>query len=103
MYEKADAHSQVLFLHSSVHGAEMNKSILTEAVGQCVLLFKTNKQTKKLHVCLQTVRDSGAQNVKSLFRNKKELCGIGLELPARDATRLTEVCHTNAPVKLSHV
>lgn len=61
------------------------------------------KKKKKLHVCLQTVRDSGAQNVKSLFRNKKELCGIGLELPARDATRLTEVCHTNAPVKLSHV
>lgn len=39
MYEKADAHSKVIFLHSSVHGAEMNKSILTEAVGQCVLLF----------------------------------------------------------------
>lgn len=39
----------------------------------------------------ETVRDGGAQNVKSLFRNKKELCGIGLELPARDATRLTEI------------
>lgn len=51
MYEKADAHSKVLFLHSSVHGAEMNKSILTEAVGQCVLLFKKN-QTNKKAACL---------------------------------------------------
>lgn len=52
MYEKADEHSQVLFLHSSVHGAEMNKSILTEAVGQCVLVFKTNKQKKScMSVC----------------------------------------------------
>ncbi|KAF3694436.1 A-kinase anchor protein 11 [Channa argus] len=39
----------------------------------------------------ETVRDGGAQCVKSLFRNKKELCSIGLELPNRDATRLTEI------------
>ncbi|XP_035460869.1 A-kinase anchor protein 11 isoform X1 [Scophthalmus maximus] len=39
----------------------------------------------------ETVRDSGAQCVKSLFRNKKELCSVGLELPTRDATRLTEI------------
>ncbi|XP_056245159.1 A-kinase anchor protein 11 isoform X1 [Seriola aureovittata] len=39
----------------------------------------------------ETVRDGGAQCVKSLFRNKKELCGVGLELPTRDATRLTEI------------
>nr|XP_019960129.1 PREDICTED: A-kinase anchor protein 11 isoform X1 [Paralichthys olivaceus]XP_019960130.1 PREDICTED: A-kinase anchor protein 11 isoform X1 [Paralichthys olivaceus] len=39
----------------------------------------------------ETVRDSGAQCVKSLFRNKKELCSIGLELTTRDATRLTEI------------
>ncbi|XP_026231478.1 A-kinase anchor protein 11 isoform X2 [Anabas testudineus] len=39
----------------------------------------------------ETVRDSGAQCVKSLFRNKKELCSIGLELPNRDTTRLTEI------------
>lgn len=39
----------------------------------------------------ETVRDSGAQCVKNLFRNKKELCSIGLELPARDTTRLTEI------------
>ncbi|XP_028248734.1 A-kinase anchor protein 11 isoform X2 [Parambassis ranga] len=39
----------------------------------------------------ETVRDTGPQSVKSLFRNKKELCGIGLELPNRDTTRLTEV------------
>ncbi|KAM9347204.1 A-kinase anchor protein 11 [Symphorus nematophorus] len=39
----------------------------------------------------ETVRDSGPQCVKSLFRNKKELCSIGLELPARDTTRLTEI------------
>lgn len=47
------------------------------------------------NVCLQTVRDSGAQCVKSLFRNKKELCSVGIELQARDSTRLTEVSHTN--------
>lgn len=50
---------------------------------------------KKLHLCLQSVRDSGAQCVKSLFRNKKELCSIGLDLPTREAARLTEVCHTS--------
>lgn len=55
--------------------------------------------TNSPHVCLQTVRDSGAQCVKSLFRNKKELCSIGLELPARDTTRLTEVCHTQTSVQ----
>ncbi|XP_070770756.1 A-kinase anchor protein 11 [Enoplosus armatus] len=39
----------------------------------------------------ETVRDSGAQCVKSLFRNKKELCSVGIELPTRDTTRLTEI------------
>ncbi|XP_070693724.1 A-kinase anchor protein 11 isoform X2 [Pempheris klunzingeri] len=39
----------------------------------------------------ETVRDSGPQCVKSLFRNKKELCSVCQELPPRDATRLTEV------------
>uniref|UniRef100_UPI0037E8AAB7 A-kinase anchor protein 11 isoform X2 n=1 Tax=Semicossyphus pulcher TaxID=241346 RepID=UPI0037E8AAB7 len=39
----------------------------------------------------ETVRDSGAQCVKSLFRNRKELCSVGLELPTRDTTRLTEI------------
>ncbi|XP_068558643.1 A-kinase anchor protein 11 isoform X3 [Cebidichthys violaceus] len=39
----------------------------------------------------ETVRDGGPQCVKSLFRNKKELCSVGLELPTRDATRLTEI------------
>ncbi|KAM6978145.1 A-kinase anchor protein 11 isoform 1-T1 [Tautogolabrus adspersus] len=39
----------------------------------------------------ETVRDTGAQCVKSLFRNRKELCSVGLELPTRDATRLTEI------------
>ncbi|XP_041806913.1 A-kinase anchor protein 11 isoform X1 [Chelmon rostratus] len=39
----------------------------------------------------ETVRDSGAQCVKNLFRNKKELCSVGQELPTRDATRLTEI------------
>ncbi|XP_045910829.1 A-kinase anchor protein 11 isoform X2 [Micropterus dolomieu] len=38
----------------------------------------------------ETVRDSGVQCVKSLFRNKKELCSVGLELPSRDI-RLTEI------------
>jgi len=44
---------------------------------------------------LQTVRDGGPQCLKSLFRNKKELCSVGLEQPSRDVTRLTEVCHPN--------
>ncbi|KAK5602910.1 hypothetical protein CRENBAI_021564 [Crenichthys baileyi] len=39
----------------------------------------------------ETVRDSGAQSAKSLFRNKKELCSVGLELPTRDTPRLTEI------------
>lgn len=46
-------------------------------------------------MCLQTVRDGGPQWVKSLFRNKKELCGVGVELPIRDAARLIEVCPTD--------
>ncbi|XP_071382431.1 A-kinase anchor protein 11 [Centroberyx affinis] len=39
----------------------------------------------------ETVRDSGAQCVKSLLRNKKELCSVGLELQTRDTLRLTEI------------
>ncbi|KAF1382998.1 hypothetical protein PFLUV_G00149660 [Perca fluviatilis] len=39
----------------------------------------------------ETVRDSGPQCVKNLFRNKKELCSVALELPPRDTTRLTEI------------
>ncbi|XP_040057503.2 A-kinase anchor protein 11 isoform X1 [Gasterosteus aculeatus] len=39
----------------------------------------------------ETVRDGGPQWVKSLFRNKKELCGVGVELPIRDAARLIEI------------
>ncbi|XP_026150988.1 A-kinase anchor protein 11 isoform X2 [Mastacembelus armatus] len=39
----------------------------------------------------ETVRDSGSQCVKSLLRNKKELCSFGLELPTRDTSRLTEI------------
>ncbi|XP_012731812.2 A-kinase anchor protein 11 isoform X1 [Fundulus heteroclitus] len=39
----------------------------------------------------ETVRDSGAQSAKSLFRSKKELCNVCLELPTRDTTRLTEI------------
>ncbi|XP_034549792.1 A-kinase anchor protein 11 isoform X2 [Notolabrus celidotus] len=39
----------------------------------------------------ETVRDTGAQCVKSLFRNRKELCSVGLELQTRDTTRLTEI------------
>ncbi|XP_014904061.1 A-kinase anchor protein 11 isoform X1 [Poecilia latipinna] len=45
----------------------------------------------KSSVRRETVRDSGAQSAKSLFRSRKELCGVGLELPARDATRLSEI------------
>ncbi|KAM4731577.1 A-kinase anchor protein 11 isoform 2-T3 [Anableps anableps] len=39
----------------------------------------------------ETVRDSGVQSAKSLLRSRKELCSVGLELPTRDATRLTEI------------
>ncbi|KAK6315226.1 hypothetical protein J4Q44_G00147550 [Coregonus suidteri] len=39
----------------------------------------------------ETVRDSGPQCVKSLLRNRKELCSMGLELQTRDAPRLTEI------------
>ncbi|KAI9519053.1 hypothetical protein NQZ68_032106 [Dissostichus eleginoides] len=39
----------------------------------------------------ETVRDVGPQSVKSILRNKKELCSVGLDLPNRDSTRLTEI------------
>ncbi|KAM3861851.1 A-kinase anchor protein 11 [Diretmus argenteus] len=39
----------------------------------------------------ETVRDTGAQCVKSLLRNKKELCNVGLEPQTRDTLRLTEI------------
>lgn len=39
----------------------------------------------------EIVRESGVHSVKSLFRNKKDLCSICLELPTRDTTRLTEI------------
>ncbi|XP_045065104.1 A-kinase anchor protein 11-like isoform X2 [Coregonus clupeaformis] len=39
----------------------------------------------------ETVRDSGPQCVKSLLRNRKELCSMGLELQTRDTPRLTEI------------
>ncbi|KAF3843646.1 hypothetical protein F7725_002495 [Dissostichus mawsoni] len=42
-------------------------------------------------MCLKTVRDVGPQSVKSILRNKKELCSVGLDLPNRDSTRLTEI------------
>lgn len=43
----------------------------------------------------QTVHDCSVQCVKSLLRNKKELCSVDLELPPRDSRRLTEVGHTH--------
>ncbi|XP_061735631.1 A-kinase anchor protein 11 isoform X3 [Nerophis ophidion] len=39
----------------------------------------------------ETVRDNGPQFVKSLFKSRKELCSINLQLPSRDARRLTEL------------
>ncbi|KAM6934861.1 A-kinase anchor protein 11 isoform 3-T3 [Xenentodon cancila] len=39
----------------------------------------------------ETVRDGGTQSAKSLFRNKKELCSIALELPAADTSKLAEI------------
>ncbi|XP_012993348.3 A-kinase anchor protein 11 isoform X2 [Esox lucius] len=39
----------------------------------------------------ETVRDSGPQCLKTLLRNKKELCNVGLELQTRDTHRLTEI------------
>lgn len=43
----------------------------------------------------QTVHDCSVQCVKSLLRNKKELCSVDLELPPRESRSLTEVGHTN--------
>ncbi|KAK7882319.1 hypothetical protein WMY93_028493 [Mugilogobius chulae] len=39
----------------------------------------------------EIVRESGVHSVKSLFKNKKDLCSICLELPIRDTTKLTEI------------
>lgn len=71
--------------------------LINTHIGFSLCLFgnQTLRMLNTVCVCLQTVRDSGAQCVKSLFRNKKELCSVGLELPARDTTRLTEVCLTH--------
>ncbi|CAL8266666.1 unnamed protein product [Lota lota] len=41
----------------------------------------------------ETVRDSGAQCVKSLMRTKKELCRVSVELQRGDTLRFTEVLH----------
>lgn len=43
----------------------------------------------------QTVHDCSVQCVKSLLRNKKELCSVDLELPPRESRSLTEVGHAN--------
>lgn len=43
----------------------------------------------------QTVHDCSVQCVKSLLKNKKELCSVDLEQPPRVSRRLTEVGHTN--------
>lgn len=75
---------------------QIYKRVCTQYCSCLFLLLNHVVLKKTLHVCLQTVRDSGAQFVKSLFRNKKELCSIGLQLPTKDATRLTEVCHTHS-------
>ncbi|XP_017287308.1 A-kinase anchor protein 11 isoform X2 [Kryptolebias marmoratus] len=45
----------------------------------------------------ETVRGGGVLSTKRLFRNKKELCSVGLELPARDPTRLTEMVFVCLP------
>lgn len=47
-----------------------------------------------LHM-FQTVHDCSVQCVKSLLRNKKELCSVDLEQPPRVSRRLTEVGHTD--------
>ncbi|XP_061547340.1 A-kinase anchor protein 11 isoform X2 [Phycodurus eques] len=39
----------------------------------------------------ETMRDSGAQFVKSLLRSRKDLCRLNLELPSRDGTIVAEV------------
>lgn len=41
------------------------------------------------------MHDFSIQCVKSLLRNKKELCSVDLEQPPRVSRRLTEVGHTN--------
>ncbi|XP_077392783.1 A-kinase anchor protein 11 [Festucalex cinctus] len=39
----------------------------------------------------ETIRDNGAQFVKSLLRSRKDLCGINLDLPCIDSTIVTEI------------
>lgn len=41
------------------------------------------------------MHDCSVQCVKSLLRNKKELCSVDPEQPPRVTRRLTEVGHTN--------
>ncbi|XP_049583927.1 A-kinase anchor protein 11 isoform X2 [Syngnathus scovelli] len=45
----------------------------------------------KAFVRKETVRDNGAQFVKSLLRSKKDLCSINLDLPSSDSIRFTEI------------
>uniref|UniRef100_A0A096MBW5 A-kinase anchoring protein 11 n=1 Tax=Poecilia formosa TaxID=48698 RepID=A0A096MBW5_POEFO len=45
----------------------------------------------KSSVRRETSRNRRQQELAHIFRSRKELCGVGLELPARDATRLSEI------------
>ncbi|XP_034041718.1 A-kinase anchor protein 11 [Thalassophryne amazonica] len=45
----------------------------------------------KATVRKETIRDSGAQWVKTIFRNKKELCSVGFDPQISDPARLTQI------------
>ncbi|XP_028291766.1 A-kinase anchor protein 11 isoform X2 [Gouania willdenowi] len=45
----------------------------------------------RVSVRRETVRDGGPQYVKSVFRNKKDLCSVGHDSTSTDPTRITEV------------
>ncbi|XP_056883317.1 A-kinase anchor protein 11 isoform X2 [Takifugu flavidus] len=45
----------------------------------------------------ETVHDCSVQCVKSLLRNKKELCSVDLELPPRESRSLTEIHYVCLP------
>ncbi|XP_061579215.1 A-kinase anchor protein 11 isoform X3 [Cololabis saira] len=63
---------------------------LTVAMDACARIRGVSVKSRA-SVRKETVRDGGAQSAKSLFRNKKELCSIALELPGTDTSKLAEV------------
>ncbi|XP_076011563.1 A-kinase anchor protein 11 isoform X2 [Genypterus blacodes] len=86
----------LIVLYLKVSGQSASHIQLFVAMDACARIrgvpLKARASVRK-----ETVRDSGAHYVKSLFRNKKELCSIGLELQTRDTLRLTEIHYVCLP------